>query len=83
MRKQRRGEEEGGEKCVCMKVVGGVEDSVCVIMRKVRSDIHGRRPTYLRPLSSLAVFLVFLAVFVLVTVLLCFLVLLAVFWLSW
>lgn len=43
---------------------------------------HGRR-TYLRPLPPLVVFLVFLAVFVLVTVLLCFLVLLAVFWLPW
>ena len=45
--------------------------------------IHSRRLTYLRPLSSLVMFLVFLAVFVLVTMLLCFLVLLAAFWLPW
>ena len=44
---------------------------------------HGRRRTYLRPLPPLVMFLVFLAVFVLVTVLLWFLVLLAVLWLPW
>lgn len=70
--------------CMCESCRGSGRECLCDHEGgRSRHYIHGRRPTYLRPLSSLVVFLVFLAVFVLVTMLLCFLVLLAVFRLPW